>query len=68
MKQPIQHPRLMGVAVGRELDTWRGVLYVYTVDGRKIRLLECNHRHRSKTKALQCADDLAVLDGAPRQL
>jgi hypothetical protein len=66
MNERLQHPRLMGTAVGRELDTWRGVLYAITADGGRIRLAECKHSHRSKTKALVCADALAILDGAPR--
>ena len=54
--------RLMSTAVGRELDTWRGVLYVYTWSptGRNpVRLAWQVHPPASQQDAwrCQCADD-----------
>ena len=68
-----QYPRLMSTAVGTHPDTWKGVLYIYLepdLDGNpvRLRLAECDHRHRNKRMALACADALAIADGAPRDV
>lgn len=61
-----QYPRVLGgVRIAGEFDSYVGVLYRITSDGQHLRLAECGHRHRIKAKAIQCAERLAQVDGAP---
>lgn len=72
MNEREQYPRLMtgSVVIGAYGDDrspiYRGQLFMVRGPGDYTRLVECDHRHRQKRKALECADRLAVQDGAPR--
>ena len=67
-----QHPRLLTATLNVSTGLYRGVLYrvepvpsdndvtVYTEVSR------CKHLHRNRRKALECAETLARLDGAPQ--
>jgi hypothetical protein len=65
----VSYPRLLTAAIGTwPTDTFRGVLYrVGGVEGAPtyIELARCRHHHRNRRKAVECAERLAVADGAP---
>jgi len=49
-----------------DLDSYYGVLFRIASDGQYLRLAECPHRHRQRSKAIECAEKLAERDGAPQ--
>ena len=62
-----QYPRLLaGVRMAGDLDSYYGVLFRIASDGQYLRLAECPHRHRQRSKAIECAEKLAERDGAPQ--
>jgi len=66
----MSYPRLISAAIGTwPTDTYRGVLY--RVSGIQdapiyVELARCRHHHRNRRKALECAERLAIADGAPQ--
>lgn len=64
-----QYPPLLTVAVDVGIGpapVYRAVVERVTPTGRHVRVSQCRHLHRNKRKALECGDQLAILDGAPR--
>jgi hypothetical protein len=66
----MSYPRLISAAIGTwPTDTYRGVLY--RVSGIAdapiyVELARCRHHHRNRRKAIECAERLAIADGAPQ--